>query len=78
MREMPEIDTGRLRGYRLERIREQMRARDVALTILVNPLSLRYAVGFREFTAFQARIPLCYLFVPQEGPVVMHRKGDKS
>ena len=72
IREMPEIDTRRLRHYRLERIRAQMRARDVALTILVNPLSLRYAVDFREFTAFQARIPLCYLFVPLEGPVVMH------
>ena len=55
IREMPEIDTRRLRHYRLKRVREQMRARDVALSILVNPLSLRYTVDFREFTAFQPR-----------------------
>jgi len=72
IREMPDIDFKRLRNYRLERIREQMRNRDIDLAILINPLSLRYAVDFREFGLFQSRIPIFYLYLPVEGPVIMH------
>lgn len=68
----PKIDFDALRGYRLDRIREGLRANDVALAVLVSPTSLRYAVDCREYQSFQSRIPTLYLFVPVEGPVVLH------
>ena len=71
IRALPEIDHGRLCKYRLARIRAQMQKRDIDLAILINPLSLRYAVDFRDFALFQSRIPIFYLFLPLEGPIVM-------
>ena len=66
----PSVDLPRLRAYRLERIRAQLRAADVAFCVIGNPISLRYAVDCREYQGMQARIPLMYLFIPVEGPVV--------
>jgi Xaa-Pro aminopeptidase len=68
----PEVDLARLRRYRLGRVREVMAEADVALCILVNPISLRYAADFREYATFQAHIPTYYLFVPVAGPLVLH------
>ena len=70
--EQPDIDLARLRAGRLERLRAELRRADVPLAILVNPVSLRYAVDHREYASFQSRIPTFSLFVAAEGPVVMH------
>ena len=67
----PTVDLSRLRAHRLEQVRTQLRAADVAFCVLVNPISLRYAVDCREYQGIQARIPIMYLFVPVEGPVVI-------
>ena len=58
--------------YRLSRLRQSMAEKDVSLAILLNPVSLRYAIDFDEYQLFQAHIPACYLFVPLQGPLVMH------
>ena len=58
--------------YRLSRLRQSMAEKDVSLAILLNPVSLRYAIDFDEYQLFQAHIPTCYLFVPLQGPLVMH------
>lgn len=68
----PAIDLGRLRRYRLDRIRQMLREADIPLAILLHPVSLRYAIDFREYALFQSHIPMYYLFVPAEGPVVLH------
>ena len=82
IRELPEIDLDALYQYRLGRIRQVMRECGLSLAVLLNPLSLLYASGFREFTLLQSRIPVYYLFVPLEGPLVMHsgykNPGDDS
>ncbi len=72
LRDMPSIDFARLSAYRIERLREQLRAHDAAFVILVNPISLRYAVDFRSYLLFQSHIPQIYLFVPQDGPIVAY------
>ncbi len=69
---MPEIDFDRLHAYRLGRIRAMLREAQAAMCVLVSPISLRYAVDYRTYALFQAHIPSTYLFVPQEGPLVMH------
>jgi Xaa-Pro aminopeptidase len=71
-REMPEINVERLYAYRRERLREQLRLHDAALCILVNPISLRYAVDYRSYLLFQSHIPTVYLLLPQDGPTVMY------
>lgn len=71
-REMPEIDFDRLYAYRIGRLREQMRQREIGLTILVNPISLRYAAEYRTYALFQSHIPTTYVFVPTEGPLVIN------
>jgi len=71
-RDMPEIDFERMHTYRLERIRNGLREVGASMCILVNPISLRYAVDYRSYALFQSHIPVTYLFVPVEGPVVLH------
>ena len=71
-REMPEIDHDRLHGYRMGRLKQALQKANAAMCVLVNPISLRYAANYRTYGLFQAHIPTTYLFVPQEGPVVIH------
>ncbi|MEI9415704.1 M24 family metallopeptidase [Mesorhizobium sp. Cs1321R2N1] len=71
-RQMPEIDAQRLDKYRKERLRAAMRASDVAMCVLVSPISLRYAVDYNVYPLFQSHIPVTYLFMPVEGPLALY------
>ena len=71
-RALPEIDRDRLCRYRIGRLREQMRIADVAALVIVNPVSLRYAVDYSTYALFQSRIPSTYLFIAQDGPTIIH------
>ena len=64
------IDVPRLRRYRRNRLREQVIEQGFDAIILIEPLSIRYAVGVRNCTLFQMHIQAGYLFVPAEGPVI--------
>ncbi|MET4236170.1 Xaa-Pro dipeptidase [Bradyrhizobium sp. LA6.10] len=75
-KDMPEIDMARLYAYRIERLRGALRNAGASMCILVSPLSLRYAVDYRSFGLFQSHIPNSYLFVPVEGPIVIHGTYD--
>ena len=66
-----DIDLARLRTGRLERVRAQLRQRDLAACVLVDPVNIRYATGARNMQVFHARNPARYLFLPAEGPVVL-------
>ena len=76
VRRMPDIDLERLHAYRLGRIRNRLRETGAAMCLLVNPVSLRYAVNYRAYALFQSHIPTAYLFVPVEGPVVIYGAID--
>jgi Xaa-Pro dipeptidase len=71
-REMPAIDADRMAGYRLERVRGELGRAGAAMGVFVSPVSIRYAVDYRGYALFQSHIPSAYLFVPAEGPVVIH------
>lgn len=71
-RPMPQIDLGRVRTYRLGRIREALRRHGAAMVMLVNPISLRYAVDYRSYPLWQSHAHTTYVFVPVEGPVVAY------
>ncbi|MBN3563792.1 M24 family metallopeptidase [Aliamphritea spongicola] len=64
------LDMPRLRRYRQERLREQIKLHNLGGVLLTDPLSIRYATGVRNCALFQTHIHAGYLFVPAEGPVV--------
>ena len=67
----PEIDFARLYDYRTARLKAEMRKADVALLVMINPSSLRYAADYDSYQLFQAHMPATYMFLPLEGPAVM-------
>lgn len=69
---LPDIDHDRLHRYRQGRLRDQMRSADVDVLILLNPLSLRYAIDYRTYGLFQSRIPTTYLFLALDGPTIIN------
>ena len=67
----PVVDLLALRAGRLARLTSEMRAADVALAVLTNPVSLRYAADWREYLPYQSHIPTYTLFVTADGELTM-------
>ena len=61
LQQKPQINVERMYEYRRERLREQLRLHDADFCILLNPISLRYAVDYRSYQLFQSHIPTVYL-----------------
>jgi Xaa-Pro aminopeptidase len=66
------IDQRKLRAYRLDRVRAELRRRDYAGALLGDPLNIRYATGSRNMSVWTAHAPGRWAFVPTEGPVVLY------
>ena len=69
---VPEMDFERLHDYRIGRLKAEMRKADVAMLVLINPSSLRYAADYESYQLFQAHMPGAYMFLPLDGPAVMY------
>jgi Xaa-Pro aminopeptidase len=65
------IDRARLRRYRLERVRAELRARDYAGVVFADAINLRYATDARNMQIWTLRNPARYVFIATDGPVVM-------
>jgi Xaa-Pro aminopeptidase len=65
------IDSARLRRYRLERVRAELRARDYAGVVFADAINLRYATDARNMQIWTLRNPARYVFIATDGPVVM-------
>jgi len=65
------IDQKKLRGYRLERLRQELRKRDYGACLLSDPINIRYATGSRNMMLWTMHSPSRWAFVPAEGPVVL-------
>jgi Xaa-Pro dipeptidase len=65
------IDMRALRAYRLERLRDELKARDLAGCVLYDPINVRYAAGSRNMAVWTLHNPTRYCFVATEGPVVL-------
>ena len=66
------VDDNRLHRWRLARLREQLEKTGAAMCLLVSPVSLRYAVNYRDYPLFQSHMPQTYAFLSVEGPTVIH------
>ncbi len=65
------IDMVKLRGYRLGRIRQQLKKSRCGAAVLFDPINVRYATGRRSHATFGLHILGRAAFVPADGPVVL-------
>jgi Xaa-Pro dipeptidase len=65
------IDMARMRAYRLNRVREQLKQRDYGACVLFDPINIRYATGTRNMQVWTLHNPARYAFVPAEGSIVL-------
>jgi len=64
-------DLPRLRRYRLEQIRKQLKAADYAGAVFFDPINVRYCTDSRNMQVWTLRNPARYVFVATEGPMIM-------
>ena len=69
------LDMVKMRAYRLQRVRDELKRMDYGAAVLFDPINIRYATGSRNHTAFIFHFPSRYLFVPVDGPVILF-EGD--
>lgn len=72
IRPLPDVDHARLYAYRTGRMRASLRHHGAAMVMLVNPISLRYALDYRTYPLWQAHAHTTYAFLPVEGPIVAY------
>ncbi|HVJ40164.1 MAG TPA: Xaa-Pro peptidase family protein [Dongiaceae bacterium] len=71
-----EIDEAAIRTYRLERVRQGLRASDFAGLLLFDPVNIRYATGSRNMQVWTMHNPCRYLFIATDGPVILFELGS--
>jgi Xaa-Pro aminopeptidase len=65
-------DEGALRAWRLQRLRQQMRAADLPVLLLTDPINLRYATGSRNMQVWTLHNLCRYALIAAEGPLVLY------
>ncbi|MEM8498568.1 MAG: Xaa-Pro peptidase family protein [Pseudomonadota bacterium] len=76
--DVPKINQARLMAYRMQRLTEQMRLQNVSACVMVSPVSLRYAINYRNYALFTSHIPSTYLFLSTSGDYWLHGAFDPS
>ena len=64
-------DLPRMRRFRLERVREQLRKFDYAGAVLYDPLNVRYATDSTNMQVWTTHNSVRYCFVATEGPLIL-------
>jgi Xaa-Pro aminopeptidase len=67
----PSPDMARLRAYRLERVRDQLRKRNLAGCLLFDPVNIRYATDSRNMAVWTLHYRCRYCFIAADGPVIL-------
>jgi len=66
-----ETDMKKMRGYRLGRLRAELKKRDYAGILIYDPINIRYATGSRNMAVWTLHNAARYCFVPTEGPITL-------
>ena len=61
-----------IRAWRLARLRQQMRAHDLPVLLLTDPINLRYATGSRNMQVWTLHNLCRYALIAAEGPLVLY------
>ena len=67
--ELPDMDA--VRQYRLQRVRDELKKRDIAAAVLFDPLNIRYATDSTNMQLWISHNAARYCFVAAEGPVIV-------
>jgi Xaa-Pro dipeptidase len=73
---LPAPDMDVIRRYRLERVREKLRAFDYAGILLYDPLNTRYATDSTNMQLWITHNAARYAFIATEGPVIIFEFHD--
>jgi len=65
------VDRVALRAWRLERVREKLRERDLAGILLYDPLNIRYATDTSNMQVWTMHNHVRYAFIATDGPVIL-------
>lgn len=68
---IPAPNLSKMRRYRLDRIRAELRQKDYAGVLLYDPVNIRYATDSTNMQVWVAHNPTRYCFVPTAGPVIL-------
>ena len=66
-----QIDMARLRAYRMGRLQAELKRRDCAAALLLDPMNIRYATGSRNMSVWTSHTPARYCLVPAEGRAIL-------
>ena len=70
------MDMGAMRGYRLNRVRQQLKQQDLAAAVLHDPVNIGYATGATNMPVFRMHLVARYCFIPAQGPVVLFDSAE--
>ena len=67
-----EIDFHKLRSYRLDRVRNELKKNNIEACILFDPVNVRYALDTVNMSVYNMHNLTRYCFVPVEGPTILY------
>lgn len=72
--QLPDMDA--VREYRLRRVQDELKKRDIAAIVLFDPLNIRYAADSTNMQLWIAHNAARYCFVAAEGPLIVFDYHD--
>ena len=67
-----EINFDKLRSYRLDRVKSELKKNNLEACILFDPVNVRYALDTVNMSVYNMHNLTRYCFVPVEGPVILY------
>ena len=67
-----EIDFDKLRSYRLDRVRNELKKNNIEACILFDPVNVRYALDTVNMSVYNMHNLTRYCFVPVDGPTILY------
>jgi len=67
-----EIDFDKLRSYRLDRVKKELKKNNLEACILFDPVNIRYALDTVNMSVYNMHNLTRYSFVPVNGPVILY------
>ena len=67
-----EINFDKLRSYRLDRVKSELKKNNLEACILFDPVNIRYALDTVNMSIYNMHNLTRYCFVPVSGPVILY------
>ena len=67
-----EIDFDKLRSYRLDRVRNELKKNNIEACILFDPVNVRYALDTVNMSVYNMHNLTRYCFIPIDGPTILY------